>query len=154
MVDKKKRTKVYVVDSSVTFRAMLDTLVSRDDDLEICGMAKDAETALEDIEWYQPDIILLDQTLPGMDSLSFLDALQKQWHGTHVVMISLSGDQGMNACRMALDKGAVACFDKSRLIRSANEFITLMDEIRGGELHPDWHEGKAATLGDLHSNHP
>ncbi|MBO9576146.1 MAG: response regulator [Sphingobium sp.] len=150
MVEKKRRTKVYVVDDSLTFRAMLDTLVSSDDDLEICGMAKDAETALEEIEWHQPDIVLLDQTLPGMDSLAFLDALQKQWHGTHVVMISLSGDQGMHVCQMALGKGALACFDKSRLIRSANEFITLMEEIRGGEIHPDWHDGKAVTLRDSH----
>ncbi len=147
MVEKKCRTKVYVIDDSLTFRAMLDTLVSQDDDLEICGMATSAESALEDIEWHQPDIILLDQTLPGMDSLAFLDALKQQWHGTHVVMISLSGDQGMNVCRMALGKGAVACFDKGRLVRNANEFITLMDEIRDGEIHPDWHEGKAVTLG-------
>lgn len=148
MVEKKRRTKVYVVDDSLTFRAMMDTLVSRDDDLEICGMAADAESALEDIEWYQPDIILLDQTLPGMDSLAFIDALKAQRQKPHVVMISLSGDQGMQVCRTALDKGAVACFDKSRLVRSANEFITLMDEIREGEIHPDWHQGKAVTLGE------
>ncbi len=147
-MDKKKRTKVYVIDDSLTFRAMMDTLVEQDEDLEICGMAADAETALEDIDWLQPDIILLDQTLPGMDSLAFLDALKEHWHGTHVVMISLAGDQGVHACQMALGKGAVACFDKSRLIRNKGEFITLMDEIRAGEIHRDWHDGKAVTLGD------
>jgi chemotaxis response regulator CheB len=150
VTEKKRRTKVYVVDDSLTFRAMMDTLVSRDNDLEICGMAADAESALADIQWHQPDIILLDQTLPGMDSLSFLDALKTQWHGSHVVMISLSGDQGMHVCQMALGKGAVACFDKSRLIRNANEFIMLMDEIRDGEIHADWHEGKAVTLSEGH----
>ncbi|HZV56724.1 MAG TPA: response regulator [Sphingobium sp.] len=147
MTESKRRTKVYVVDDSLTFRAMLDTLVSQDDDLEICGMASSAEAALDEIGRHQPDIILLDQTLPGMDSLAFLDALKAQWHGTHVVMISLSGDQDMQVCRMALGKGAVACFDKARLVRSANEFMTLMNEIRAGEIHPDWHEGRAVTLG-------
>lgn len=147
MEEKKKRTKVYVIDDSLTFRAMMDTLVGQDEDLEICGMAADAESALEDIDWLQPDIILLDQTLPGMDSLAFLDELKQHWHGTHVVMISLAGEQGMHVCQMALDKGAVACFDKSRLIRNSREFITLMDEIRDGEIHPGWHEGKAVTLG-------
>lgn len=147
MEDKKKRTKVYVIDDSLTFRAMMDTLVGQDEDLEICGMAADAETALEDIDWLQPDIILLDQTLPGMDSLEFLDALKQRWRGSRVVMISLSGDDGMHVCQMALDKGVVACFDKSRLIRNSREFITLMDEIRDGEIHPDWHDGKAVTLG-------
>ncbi len=148
MADKKRRTKVYVIDDSLTFRAMLDTLVGQDDDLEICGMAADAESALEDIDWHQPDIILLDQTLPGMDSLAFLDALKDHWHGTHVVMISLSGDQGMHVCQAALGKGAVACFDKSRLIRNASEFITLMDELREGCIRPDWHDGKAVVLSD------
>ncbi len=148
MEQKKRRTKVYVIDDSLTFRAMMDTLVEQDEDLEICGMAADAETALEEIDWLQPDIILLDQTLPGMDSLAFLDALKTHWHGTHVVMISLSGEQGMEVCQMALDKGAVACFDKSRLIRNSGEFITLMDEIRDGCIHPDWHENKAVTLAE------
>ena len=147
MDEKKKRTKVYVIDDSLTFRAMMDTLVGQDEDLEICGMAADAETALEDIEWMQPDIILLDQTLPGTDSLDFLDKLKTHWHGTHVVMISVTGNDGLNICQMALDKGAIACFDKSRLIRNSREFITLMEEIRSGEIHPDWHEGKAVTLG-------
>jgi two-component system, chemotaxis family, protein-glutamate methylesterase/glutaminase len=147
MEQKKKRTKVYVIDDSLTFRAMMDTLVGQDEDLEICGMAADAETALDDIEWHQPDIILLDQTLPGMDSLTFLDALKERWSGSHVVMISMSGEDGMHVCQMALGLGAVACFDKSRLIRNSREFITLMDEIRDGEIHPDWHEGKAVTLG-------
>lgn len=147
MDEKKKRTKVYVIDDSLTFRAMMDTLVGQDEDLEICGMAADAETALGEIDLLQPDIILLDQTLPGMDSLEFLDALKQHWRGSRVVMISLSGDDGMHACQMALDKGVVACFDKSRLIRNSREFITLMDEIRDGEIHPDWHEGRAVTLG-------
>ncbi|MBO9580028.1 MAG: response regulator [Sphingobium sp.] len=146
-MNEKKRTKVYVIDDSLTFRAMMDTLVGQDDDLEICGMAADAETALEDIDWLQPDIILLDQTLPDMDSLEFLDALKQHWQGSRVVMIALAGADGMHACQMALDKGVVACFDKSRLIRNSREFITLMDEIRGGEIHPDWHAGKAVTLG-------
>ena len=147
MDEKKKRTKVYVIDDSLTFRAMMDTLVGQDEDLEICGMAADAEAALDDIDWLQPDIILLDETLPGMDSLVFLDELKTRWHGTHVVMISVAGSDGINICKMALDKGAVACFDKSRLIRNSREFIPLMDEIRDGEIHPDWHQGKAVTLG-------
>jgi two-component system chemotaxis response regulator CheB len=146
MVKQKPRTKVYVIDDSLTFRAMMDTLVSLDDDLEICGMAADAETALDDIDWYQPNIILLDQTLPGMDSLAFLDALKDHWHGSNVIMISSSEDQGIEVCHMALGKGAIACFDKGRLITRAHEFITLMDEIRDGEIHPAWHEGQAVTL--------
>jgi chemotaxis response regulator CheB len=150
VADKMRRTKVYVVDDSLTFRAMMDTLVSRDDDFEICGMAADAETALNDIQTHQPDIILLDQTLPGMDSLSFIDQLKAQWAGGHaqVVMISLSEDAGMHVCQTALDKGAIACFEKSRLIRSAHEFMTLLDEIREGDIHPDWHVGKAVTLAE------
>lgn len=146
MATRKPRTKVYVIDDSLTFRAMMDTLVGLDDDLEICGMAADAETALDAIDHQQPDIILLDQTLPGMDSLAFLDALRHHWHGTHVIVISSSGEAGIEVCRMALDKGAVACFDKGKLITSTDEFITLMDEIRDGEIHPTWHRGEAVTL--------
>jgi two-component system chemotaxis response regulator CheB len=104
MATQKPRTKVYVIDDSLTFRAMLDTLVSRDDDLEICGMAADAETALDDINGSQPKIILLDQTLPGMDSLAFLDALKDHWHGTNVIMISSSGENGIEVCHLAQGK--------------------------------------------------
>jgi len=146
MAQEKKPSRVYIVDDSLTIRAMIDSLIARDRRLEICGMAADAETALENIDYFLPDIILLDIALPGMDGLAFLDAVHQHPHHMKVIIVSSSVKHATAICSTAFRKGALACFDKSRLIADAKEFIALLDEISEGELHAARYSDHAVTL--------
>lgn len=151
MTTQKEPTKVYIVDDSLTIRAMMDTLIAKDRHLEICGMAGDAETALEDIAWFMPEIILLDLALPGMDGLAFLDALRKQPLAPKVIIVSSSAKPATSICGKAFRKGAIACFDKAKLVANAKELIDLLDEVHEGEIHAARYSGRAITLPAIYS---
>lgn len=134
MAMKQISKRVYIVDDSLTIRAMMETLIARNQDLEICGMAANAETALVDINRHLPDIILLDMALPGMDGLAFLEAIQNHWHPMHVILVSGAAKRCSETCIAALDRGAMACFDKSKIIAMADEFLALMEAAATGKI--------------------
>jgi chemotaxis response regulator CheB len=151
MAKNRKNIQVYIVDDSLTIRAMMETLIARDDNLDICGMAANAETALDDIDYYLPDIVLLDMALPGMDGLGFLEAIRDHWHHMHVIVVSSSAKQDADICRKALQRGAIACFDKSRIIAKAREFLRLVEEAATGSINYDPPYSDAVTLQPLES---
>lgn len=67
----------------------------------------DAEEALETFDDYEPDLILLDLLMPGMDGFEFLDALQDRVEDEHYVpVLVLTSDHSQEAKRRALSGGA------------------------------------------------
>lgn len=144
------KAKIFIVDDSLTIRAMMDTLIAREDDLDVCGAAASAEAALDAIAYALPDIILLDLALPGMGGLQFLDAIHDHWHHMRVVVVSSAARPGAAICEEAFHRGAVACFDKARVIASSRELVELLHEVADNDIHPAHYGAKAVTLPFVH----
>jgi two-component system chemotaxis response regulator CheB len=122
--------KVYIIDDSLIFRAMLETMVMQDQRFEICGIAQNVDEALAEIGWVLPDVILLDMNFrEGPNGLKFLEDIDGHWHNMSVIVVSADARHGSDVCAAAFDRGAVACFDKARVIRSGRELIALMGEL-------------------------
>jgi len=66
--------------------------------------AADGETALILFDEYQPDLIILDIMMPGIDGYEVIDRIRKR--GSSVPIIILSGKDDINSLREALDRGA------------------------------------------------
>ncbi len=130
MANPGRKTHVYVVDHSRMMRDIVEMLVAADRSYEICGTAADAESAIEDIDYAQPDLLLVELDLPGMDGLAFLDAIRGHWKPMQVIIISRSAKAGSTLCSVAFNHGAAACFDKCKLINNWRELFHLMDEVR------------------------
>jgi chemotaxis response regulator CheB len=146
MIHAGRKTHVYVVDHSQPVRDLIATLVAADRGYEICGMAADAESALQDIDRAQPDIILVELDLPGMDGLAFLDAIRGHWKPMHVIALSRSTQPGTSRCSLAFIHGIKACFDKGKLINNSRELSYLMDEVRADTGLMSVQDPSAATL--------
>lgn len=109
------KLRVLVVDDSLTIRATLEEVLQRGDSCRVVGSAASIAEANQLISTLDPDVVTLDLALPDADGLTFLDARTGPDQAP-VIVISSSTAAGTPASREAIARGAVACFDKSRLV--------------------------------------
>lgn len=85
--------RILVVDDHTLFRRGLTALLARDPLLHVVGDAADAGEALRRAQDLQPDLILLDNHLPGVDGVNVLPALLEAVPNTRVLMLTVSEDE-------------------------------------------------------------
>ena len=98
------RIGVLVVDDHSLFRRGLTALLSRDVRFQVLGDAGDAGEALRRAKELQPDVILLDNHLPGVNGVDALPALREAAPRARVLMLTVSDDE--NDLGAALRNGA------------------------------------------------
>lgn len=128
-----KRTRVLVVDDSVTIRAMIENVLERDGRMDIVGIASNAERAEHLIAITDPDVITLDIRMPGMDGLELLDRIMEKKPRPAVMLSSLAvrGDAIRAEC---LARGAAACFNKSEIFSDAKGLVRLIQLAARGKV--------------------
>jgi len=85
--------RILVVDDHTLFRRGLTALLARDDHLHVVGDAADAGEALRRAQELQPDLILLDNHLPGVNGVDALPGLREAVPGVRVLMLTVSEDE-------------------------------------------------------------
>jgi two-component system nitrate/nitrite response regulator NarL len=85
--------RILVVDDHTLFRRGLTALLARDPQLQVVGDAADAGDALRRAAELQPDVILLDNHLPGVNGVDVLPALREAVPGVRVLMLTVSEDE-------------------------------------------------------------
>lgn len=84
--------RILLVDDHTLFRRGLTALLSRDPKLQIVGDAADAGEAQRRAQALQPDVILLDNHLPGVNGVDALPALREAAPGARLIMLTISED--------------------------------------------------------------
>ena len=97
-------TSILVVDDHTLFRRGLTALLARDARFKVVGDAADAGEALRRARELQPDVILLDNHLPGVNGVDALPALRDAAPGARVLLLTISEDE--NDLGVALRNGA------------------------------------------------
>ncbi len=85
MDDKKT---VLLADTNEEFRGMLRDLIGRTEDFAVAGSAADGLEALRLVEQKQPDLVVMDVALPGLDGMSLLSKLRQQGDAPKVILLS------------------------------------------------------------------
>ena len=85
--------RVMVVDDHTLFRRGLTALLSRDARVQVVGDAADAGEAQRRAQELQPDVILLDNHLPGVRGVDALAALQDAVPRVRIIMLTVSEDE-------------------------------------------------------------
>src|SRR5207253_8365926 len=75
------RTRCLVVDDHTVVRQGLDLLFGDLDDLELVGQVTNGEEALEAVERLQPEVVLMDVRLPGIDGVSAVKRIHQSAPG-------------------------------------------------------------------------
>ena len=88
-----KKIRILVVDDHTLFRRGLTALLQRDPQFEVVGDAGDAGQAQRSAQALRPDLILLDNHLPGVNGVDALPALIEAAPGVRVLMLTVSEDE-------------------------------------------------------------
>jgi DNA-binding NarL/FixJ family response regulator len=82
---------VLVVDDHQTVRAMLTEILSDEDDLTVVGQCEDGSQVLDTVERLQPDVVLMDLSMPVMNGLAATKALRAVRPEPRVVVFTGDG---------------------------------------------------------------
>ena len=67
--------RVLIVDDDESLRVMLEAALSDEDDITVVGVTADAASALTRVANVTPDVVVLDNRMPGMSGIDVLSDL-------------------------------------------------------------------------------
>ncbi len=102
--------RVVIVEDNDVFREALVLLLGRRDDIDVIGDVAGGEEAVEICRREQPDVVLLDYRLPGIDGVQTTAALRAVCRDTAVVVLTASTTLSEKAALR--EAGVVACLTK------------------------------------------
>lgn len=102
--------RVYLCDDVPELRQLVRLILEEDPALEVVGEAGDAVSGIEGIAELQPDAVVLDLSMPGMDGLEALPLIRRAAPSTKVVVFSGFTRERMAA--LALESGAHRYIEK------------------------------------------
>ena len=118
--------RVLIVDDSAYVRKAVRQMLSRSPFIEVVGVARDGEEALELVEQLRPDVVTLDLTMPRSDGIDFLNR-QMARRPVPVIVLSAASENGEQVMR-ALDAGAVDVVQKPTALATEKVF-EIADEL-------------------------
>ena len=87
-VDKDK-IRLLIVDDQDFARQRLQMLLESEPDFQIVGSVSDGSTAINQIASLQPDIVLMDLEMPGMDGIKATEVISKRFPECKVLIFSI-----------------------------------------------------------------
>ncbi len=136
MTSRSRPLRVVIVDDAADLRLLVRYVLQLDDAFEVVGEAADGAEGVEVATREQPDLVLLDLSMPDMDGLEALPLIQQAV--PHVTVVVLSGFSAHSMARRAMDLGAAGYLEKgvpaSELLDNLRELLELGAEgVGSGE---------------------
>ena len=89
-----EKIRIAIADDHTIFRDGLRRLLTLEQDFEIVAEAQDGTEVMDILRDKEPDILLLDLKMPGLDGLSLLQRIQTQKIKTKIIVLTASDDEG------------------------------------------------------------
>ena len=87
-----EQIRVVIVDDIAETREHLTKLLSFESDIEVVGAAASGEEAVDLAGKLQPDILLMDINMPGMDGIATTERISATFPMTSIIMMSVQGE--------------------------------------------------------------
>jgi two-component system chemotaxis response regulator CheY len=86
-------SSILIVYDNAHIRKALCDMFKREEDFNICGEAENGREAIEKAQQLQPDLVVLDMSMPVMNGLDAARALKRLMPRVPLIMYSAFGDQ-------------------------------------------------------------
>ena len=143
-----RRLKVLIADDhELMVQAVRLALAEAEDDFEIVATTTRGQQVLPLTARHEPDVVLLDLCMPGMDGLACLEHLRARH--PQVKAIVLSGVDEEDVIQAAFMRGAIAFIRKH--VEARDLPAALRTAVRGAVAHPIFGDAQpqaAATAAD------
>src|SRR5580765_54909 len=101
-----------LMEDNDVFRTALEVLLTLGDDIEIVGSEPDGNAVVDRLREVEPDVVLVDYRLPGLDGVQVTRLVRENAPG--VAVVALTAAAGEREVEALLEAGAVACIGKDR----------------------------------------
>jgi NarL family two-component system response regulator LiaR len=119
--------RVMLVDDHAVVRSGLGAFLIAFDDLELVAEAGSGEEAVRLCEEAQPDVVLMDLVMPGMDGAAATKAIREKC--PHIQVIALTSFKEQDLVEGALQAGAIGYLLKNV---SADELVNAIRAAHAG----------------------
>jgi two-component system response regulator NreC len=124
--------KVLIADDHAIVRAGLRTLIHSESTMELVGEATGGFETLELVEKFQPNVLILDLSMPDLDGISVTKRIKPQFPDLRILILTIHEDEAL--LRAALKAGA-----SGYILKHAAEadLVSAILSILRGDLYVD-----------------
>ncbi len=116
-------TRILIADDQLLMLDGLRTLLELESDMEVVGEAEDGQAALDAYAQLQPDVVLMDIRMPGMDGVEATRRICARWPDARVIILTTFDDdeyiyEGIRAGALGYLLKAIKGIDLAESIRT------------------------------------
>jgi hemolysin D len=87
-VNQNQKIRILIVDDQKMIREGLKALIQTEPDFEIVGISDNGEDSIKQVETSQPDIVLMDMEMPGLDGVSATKIICEKFPNVKILVLS------------------------------------------------------------------
>jgi DNA-binding NarL/FixJ family response regulator len=116
--------RVLIADDHRLFAEALEAILATDERIEVVGQAADGEEAIRLAESLDPDVVLMDVSMPVLDGFEATREIRAASEGVRVLM--LTGSNSRDDVDRSREAGASGYVTKDRI---ASELVATIVEV-------------------------
>ena len=123
------RCSVVLADDHAVVRAGIKLLIELTGRYEVVGEAGTGVAAVEQVAEFQPDLVIMDIRMPGMDGIAATRKITKQHPDVRVLVLTAYDDP--EYVEAAVEAGAMGCLSKRR---ARSDLVAAVDMLASGRM--------------------
>jgi DNA-binding NarL/FixJ family response regulator len=125
---KPKPLRVVIADDHRLFAEALEAILAADERIEVVGQAGDGSKAVELARTLDPDLVLMDVSMPVLDGIEATREIRAA--GSETAILMLTGSNSRSDVDSAREAGASGYVTKDRI---ASELVEAIVEVAQGK---------------------